>query len=63
MREIVLEIRALATPHGLEVGVQGPLENTTLCYGLLEEAKEVIWEQGKRKRESSIITLDGMVRQ
>lgn len=39
MEEIQLTI--VMTAEG-KVGVQGPIDNKILCYGLLETAKEVI---------------------
>ncbi len=41
-------------PNG-NVGVQGPVDQVMLCYGLLEAAKDVIRTHAQKKAESLVI--------
>jgi hypothetical protein len=38
----VIQLTITYDPHSNQIGVNGPIEQKTLCYGLLESAKDAI---------------------
>ena len=47
------------SPNG-NVGVEGPVDQIILCYGLLDAAKDVIRTHAQKKAESSIVSLQAL---
>ncbi len=48
------------SPDG-HVGVQGPIDEVMLCFGLLEVAKDVIRTHAQQQAESAIVPLHALL--
>jgi hypothetical protein len=57
VQRIVLSVMLEIVPDGTQrMGVSGPTDNPLLCYGMLEEAKNIIREnQAKAAKKSSLV--------
>lgn len=52
MTQQAIQLVITATPAGTTVS--GPIDNTALCYGLLELARDLVYEHAKKLREARV---------